>query len=105
MNCSQAATQPFRIAIRELQASGFKVAPTSLAVIQAKTYVTYTNAVFDHRQGKAIVYLPTYGVANLDEAGAKAYRSLGYEVRPIPVRGVFRLYGTTGCLVNVLERG
>ncbi len=102
---SRKATDPFRKAIADLAAAGFQIVRTPLAVMGPKVYVTYTNGVFEHRDGRRIVYLPTYGIRELDNAGAEAYRSQGWEVRPVPVEGVFRLCGTIGCLVNVLERG
>lgn len=102
---SEEATAPFRKAIADLVAAGFEVVRTPAAVIAPRVYVTYTNGVFEQRDGRRIVYLPSYGVPVLDQAGAEAYRSQGWEVRPIPVDKVFRLCGTIGCLVNVLERG
>jgi len=48
--------------------------------------------------------MPSYGVPELDSAAAKAYRSQGFDVKPVPVASVFRLCGTIGCLVNVLGR-
>jgi hypothetical protein len=101
---SKEATEPFRVAIRELEAAGFRVVRTPLVVLEPKVYVTYTNAVIEHRGARTIVYMPSYDVPALDQAAADAYRSQGCEVRPIPVRSVFRLCGTIGCLVNVLER-
>jgi len=101
---SRKATDPFRKAIADLAAAGFQIVRTPLAMIGPKVYVTYTNGVFERRGGRRIVYLPTYGIPELDNAGAEAYRSQGWEVRPVPVEGVFRLCGTIGCLVNVLER-
>ncbi|MFI5385857.1 MAG: hypothetical protein ACHQ50_07025 [Fimbriimonadales bacterium] len=101
---SLSATEPFRRAISELRAAGYHVVRTPLVVMDPRVYVTYTNAVFEVRDGKRIVYMPSYGDAELDEAATEAYRSQGWEVHPIPVASVFRLCGTIGCLVNVLER-
>ena len=47
------------------------------------------------------------GVGNRDELDARAhavYARLGWQVRPVQVRGVYPYHGTIGCLVNVLSR-
>lgn len=101
---SEAATQPFRNAITALGSSGFRVLRVPTAYLGPKVYLTYTNAVIDNRGGRRIAFMPEYGVTELDDASARVYREAGFEVRSVPVRGVFRLCGTIGCLVNVLER-
>jgi len=98
------ATEPFREAARQLESAGFKVVRAPTLYMEPQVYLTYTNGVFERRNGKNIVYMPTYGIDSLDKAGEEAYRSAGWEVRPIRVEGVFRCRGTIGCLVNVLAR-
>lgn len=102
---SEVAMAPFRRSIATLKAAGYRIVRTPLAVIGPKVFVTYTNGVFEKRDGKHLVYAPAYGVAALDAAAVEAYRSVGWDARPVPVEGVFRNCGTIGCLVNVLERG
>jgi hypothetical protein len=101
---SSADLQPFRNAISEFEKAGFKVVKAPILVFAPKVYATYTNAVLEHQGSRKIVYMPVYGIPRLDEAGAAAYRSQGWEVKPIPVGSVYRLRGTIGCLVNVLQR-
>jgi len=101
---SETAREPFRRAIMDLEDAGFTVVRTPLLFMEPKVYVTYTNAVFEQRGGEEIVFMPSYGVPELDSAAAKAYRSQGFDVKPVPVASVFRLCGTIGCLVNVLGR-
>jgi hypothetical protein len=81
--------------------------------IDDKTYVTYTNGIYETRNGRKIAYVPQYAqidgpgepkVAAMDAAALETYRRLGWEVRPIHVRDAYRFHGTVGCLANVLER-
>jgi hypothetical protein len=89
-----------------LAARGFHVVRVPVLVLAgAGSYVTYTNALFDRRaDGKRVVYLPTYALPALDEAGRAFYEAQGFEVHPIDVSPIYRLNGSLGCLVNVLAR-
>lgn len=91
-----------------LAAKGFRVLRVPVVVLAgAGAYVTYTNALFDREPGpggRPIVYLPTYALPRLDDAAARQYRELGYDVRPIDVSGLYHLNGSLGCLVNVMAR-
>lgn len=101
---SRDAVAPFEQAAKQLKAAGFHVCRVPLVVLGPQTYVTYTNGVFEVRGGKKIVYAPWYDEPSLDKAAQSVYESEGWEVRPVPVRSVYRFRGTIGCLVNVLER-
>ena len=70
-----------------------------------KTYLTYTNGVYESFGGRRIAYMPTYEEPKLDEAAIEVYERLGWEVRPIRVRRLIPHHGTIGCLVNVVGRG
>src|SRR5262249_32837209 len=88
-----------------LVAQGFTVTRIPVVVLPgAGSYVTYTNALFDRDDRGPVVYLPTYRVPALDDAAAGLYGSLGYRVIPIDVSTVYRMNGSLGCLVNVMER-
>jgi hypothetical protein len=50
------------------------------------------------------VYLPTYALPVLDLAAQHFYESQGFEVHPIDVSSIYKLDGSLGCLVNVLQR-
>lgn len=90
-----------------LAARGFQVLRVPAVVLEgAGSYVTYTNALFDRTDsGHRVVYLPTYDVGPLDDAGARFYEALGYVVHRIDVSLVYRQNGSLGCLVNVVSRG
>jgi hypothetical protein len=94
----------FENAAKELAAAGFRVERVPVIPFDDKTYVTYTNGIYETRGGKKIAYVPFYGLP-LDEEARVLYERLGWEVKPIRVREVFPFHGTIGCLVNVLSRG
>lgn len=88
-----------------LVSKGFRVVRVPAVVLAgAGSYVTYTNALFDRRGDTRIIYLPTYALPALDEAGAAFWRAQGFEVHPIDVSPIYTLNGSLGCLVNVLAR-
>lgn len=88
-----------------LRAQGFKVVRMPVLVLAGGgSYVTYTNALFDHDAAGPVVYLPTYGMPALDQAAARIYRGLGLRVLPIDVSSIYQLEGSLGCLVSVLAR-
>jgi hypothetical protein len=88
-----------------LVARGFKVVRVPALVLDGGgSFVTYTNALFDRRGDTRIVYLPTYALPVLDLAAQHFYESQGFEVHPIDVSSIYKLDGSLGCLVNVLQR-
>lgn len=103
-NFSRSTTLPFSKAARQLKLAGFNIIPLPTIVLGPKTYISYTNGVFETRGGKRIVYMPWYGVDAPDKAAKRIYEKAGWEVIPIPVRSVYKFRGTIGCLINVLER-
>lgn len=93
----------------ELAARGFIVHRIPVIVLPgAGSYITYTNALFDRSErggpSQSIVYLPIYGVPQLDDVAQQTYRALGYQVIPIDVSTIYRRNGSLGCLVNVMAR-
>ena len=70
-----------------------------------RTYLAYLNAVLDQREGRRIVYMPTYqGAEPLNAAATDTWRQAGYEVRPVDCTSAYRLGGSLRCLVSVLRR-
>jgi hypothetical protein len=102
---SDAMIARFERAARELAERGFAVTRIPNVPFDDKTYIAYTNGVYETRDGKRIAYMPVYGVAALDDAARKVYEQVGFEVRPVRVGKVYPHHGTIGCLVNVLARG
>ncbi|MGD8238905.1 MAG: agmatine deiminase family protein [Armatimonadota bacterium] len=102
---SEAKLAVFRSAAQQLRSEGFRVVSLPLVPFaDSKVFLTYTNGVFETRDGTRVVYMPTCGIPVLDEAARRAYAAEGFAVRRIPARDLFPHRGTIGCLVNVLER-
>ena len=95
----------FDRAAAALAKQGFRVLRVPVLVrAGAGSYVTYTNALFDRRGAQRIIYMPTYNLPALDEAGRTFWEAQGFEVHPIDVSAIYHLNGSLGCLVNVLAR-
>jgi hypothetical protein len=92
-------------AAADLAAAGFRVVRIPTVPFDDKTYLAYTNGVFEVRGGRRIAWMPVFGIPALDRAAAEVYQGQGWEVRPVPGRAAFPYHGTIGCLVNVLGRG
>ncbi len=94
----------FELAARELASAGYRVERIPNVPFDHKTYISYTNGVFETRGGKRIAYMPVYGVEALDRAAQGVYERLGWEVKTVRVRALYPFHGTIGCVVNVLAR-
>lgn len=94
----------FELAARELSALGYRVVRIPNVPFDHKTYMAYSNGVFETRDGKRVAYMPVYGVPEMDRVAQKVYESLGWTVHPVRVKTVYPFHGTIGCLVNVLGR-
>jgi hypothetical protein len=102
---SELHARRFDRAAELLAARGFHIVRFPALVMRgSRSYVTYTNALFDRDGDRRVVYLPTYALPELDDEAARLYASLGYDVRRIDVSPIYRLNGSLGCLVNVLAR-
>jgi hypothetical protein len=91
-------------AAADLARAGFRVTRIPTVPFDDKTYLAYTNGVFETRGAQKVAWVPTFDLPKLDEAALAVYRGLGWEVRPVPSRAAFPFHGTLGCLVNVLAR-
>jgi hypothetical protein len=94
----------FERAARELEAQGFSVVRIPNVPFDDKTYLAYTNGVYEVRGGRSVAYMPVYGVNELDQSARTVYEELGWTVLPVRVRRLYRYHGTIGCVVNVLGR-
>jgi hypothetical protein len=101
---SDEMTNRFEFAAREMAANGYRVVRVPNVPFDHKTYMAYTNGVFETRGGKNIAYMPAYGVEALDKAAREVYEGLGWEVHSTRVKAIYPFHGTIGCVVNVLAR-
>lgn len=100
----KSAYGPFHHAISQLSGHFRKVVRLPLIPIADREYITYTNGVFEQRDGKKHVYMPWYDLPSLDNYARQAYEAVGYTVHPITVKRIYKYHGTIGCLVNVVKR-
>jgi hypothetical protein len=101
---SATATTPFIDAANEFRNRGFKTISVPTVIFGRQTYISYTNGVFETKNGRHIVYMPWYDIPKFDNIAKQAYESAGWQVCPVPVRKLYRNRGTIGCLINVLKR-
>jgi hypothetical protein len=88
-------------AAETLRRAGFRV--ERIPVLPTKrdfAWITYTNAILENR----VVYIPLFGLADLDAAAAAVYGRLGFQTRPVDVSAPYPHGGTLHCLVHVLRR-
>ena len=102
---SDAMVARFDRAAADLAAAGWRVVRIPEVPFLDKTYMAYTNGVYETRGGARIAWMPTFDLPELDARARAVYESLGWQVRPVRARGLYPLHGTIGCLVNVLARG
>jgi Porphyromonas-type peptidyl-arginine deiminase len=102
---SDAMVARFDHAAADLAAAGWKVVRIPEVPFLDKTYMAYTNGVYETRGGKRIAWMPTFNLPELDARARAVYESLGWQVRPVRARALYAWHGTIGCLVNVLARG
>lgn len=68
-------------------------------------FLTYNNVLLEERDGKAIVYLPQYGLPTMDTAAVECWEKLGYEAKPIDGFATSSMYGgSLRCCTKVLSR-
>jgi hypothetical protein len=101
---SDAMVSRFERAASDLAAAGWRVVRIPEVPFLDKTYMAYTNGVYETRGGAKVAWMPTFDVPELDARARAVYESLGWTVRPVRGRRLFPLHGTIGCLVNVLGR-
>jgi hypothetical protein len=71
-----------------------------------RTFVTYLNVIIDQRDGRRIVYMPTYrGLEGLNQVAAGVWQSLDCQVCPVDCTDLYIHFGALRCLVNVVRRG
>ncbi|MGH7297298.1 MAG: hypothetical protein ACRELB_20340 [Polyangiaceae bacterium] len=102
---SDAMLARFDRAAAALEAGGWRVVRIPEVPFLDKTYMAYTNGVYETRGGARTAWMPVFDVPELDAKARAVYESLGWRVRPVRVRKLYALHGTIGCLVNVLARG
>ena len=75
----------FDAVAKQCQELGYKVVRIPVACSSnGQSYVTYLNVIQEQREGRRIVYMPTYDKADsLNKAAAKVWTEQGFEVHPV----------------------
>jgi hypothetical protein len=102
---SDAMVARFERAATELSAAGWRVVRIPEVPFLDKTYMAYTNGVYETRAGARVAWIPVFDIPALDAAARAVYESLGWQVHAVRSRSLYAFHGTIGCLVNVLARG
>ncbi len=102
---SDATVARFDVAAAALSAAGWRVVRIPEVPFLDKTYMAYTNGVYETRGSSRVAWMPTFDLPALDARATQIYESLGWQVRPVRARQLYAYHGTIGCLVNVLARG
>jgi hypothetical protein len=73
--------------------------------ILAFPFMSYNNVLTETVANRSIVYLPQYGIAELDSAATQCWEANGFEVRPIAGFQTSAMHGgSLRCCVKVLLR-
>jgi hypothetical protein len=102
---NSARYQPFRNIIQQLQDQHieFVRVPMILTVLP-RVYATYNNAIVEERNGVRRIFMPTYGVPELDQHAASLFERQGLQVIPVRVSNLFKHTGSLRCLVGIIQR-
>ncbi|MCA8938072.1 MAG: hypothetical protein KDB68_17975, partial [Planctomycetes bacterium] len=90
----------------QCEAAGYRVVRIPVAPGKdGRVFLTYLNSILDERDDKRSIYMPTFsGAERLNEAGAKVWKDLGFEVKTVDCSNCYRYFGSLRCLVNILSR-
>jgi N-dimethylarginine dimethylaminohydrolase len=99
------AQKCFDAVAEEIRDRGYEVVRMpALVNVDEDWMVTYNNVLLEEYGDRRVVYMPVYGIPQLDDLAETLYTELGYEVRRIDVSSIFHLGGAVRCLVNVTQR-
>lgn len=97
--------EPFRNVIRILEEKGFTVIRVPmLLTASSRVYVTYNNAILETRNGEKRIYMPVYGIPELDKAATEIFERQGWRVLPVRVCNLYEHTGSLRCLVGIIKR-
>jgi hypothetical protein len=96
---------PFSNVIEQLRDEGIEVVRIPMLLTKTpRVYVTYNNAICERVNGTKRIYMPVYGIPELDGAATARFEEQGWEVHPVRVESVYRCTGSLRCLVGVIKR-
>jgi len=97
--------EPFRNVILCMEQNGFKVVHVPFLLTSTpRVYVSYNNVMLERRDGEKRVYMPVYGIPELDLAAGKVFEGQGWHVIPVRVAKLYRHTGSLRCQVGIIKR-
>ena len=100
---AQCAMEPEYEKVRQqLVRSGIEVLRIPIVHGEEGGLLTWNNCLVERRRGIRRVYMPVYGVPDLDEAAVAVFRAAGYRVFPIDCAAIVKDGGTVRCITNVV---
>lgn len=98
--------EPFGNVIRHMEQQGYDVVRVPFLLTRTpRVYVSYNNAILERRRDGKVIYMPVYGIPNLDRAAGAAFEAQGWRVIPVRVGKLYRHTGSLRCQVGIIRRG
>jgi hypothetical protein len=97
--------EPFLKVIRCMEQQGFTVVRVPFLLTRTpRVYVSYNNAILERRDNHKILYMPVYGIPDLDRAASDVFEREGWHVVPVRVSKLYRHTGSLRCQVGIISR-
>jgi len=95
----------FHHVARELESRGFDVVRVPLLLTSTpRVYVSYNNVLLEQGPAGKRIFMPVYGIPELDTHAAQCFEQLGWRVVPVRVGKLYEHTGSLRCLVGILAR-
>ncbi|MEQ8190062.1 MAG: hypothetical protein ABRQ39_18975 [Candidatus Eremiobacterota bacterium] len=99
----RALQENFDAVAKGLEDSGYKIERVPYlgsSSLRHHPWITYNNSVVDGNN----IFIPNFGIAELDNAGNGVYKKYGYDIVPLDMTAISSLQGAINCITKVIER-
>jgi len=99
----KALQENFDAVAKGLEDSGYKIERVPYlgsSSLRSHPWITYNNSVVDGNN----IFIPNFGVPELDNAGNGVYKKYGYDLIPLDMTAISSLQGAINCITKVIER-
>lgn len=98
---SEQTLELFRNVARDLERRGFDTVRIPIVSTPEKfVFLSYNNVLLDRRADRMHVFLPRYGVPELDGAAKEAWERAGAITHAIDAATIYRMGGSIRCLTT-----
>ncbi len=102
---AEAPYEPFRYVLQAMEDADLEVVRIPMLLTTSpRVYITYNNAIVETRSGQRRIYMPTYGIEELDALATAAFTDQGLDVQPVRVGNLYENTGSLRCLVGIVRR-